>query len=1618
MAKKISQSDPALDISFFTSGFYTYRSELFAPFRAIGVNVVSFHDPVIDGANFELTDKLQWTRRPGFSQFCPISLPDNEIVNQFYSSRNLNGTVFPFVDTTIRLAVFSPTDITTIISKTTTNQGYIATIGNFTYFSDGVPADASVWDGQIRSAWGLAAPTTAPIISGKGFWQPFTTYALGDTILDPNGDIEVVSSILIPNGAFETPNTASNLALGGSLPLTWAAESVYGGYAVTEGYRHIQQAGNTSMSDTVSVTLPLNVTIGNVLILNFGYGTLNFVPSVVSVTDSLGNTYTQQVDKIGDYAGGGGNHYYSNNWIYSTPVTFGGACTVTVQTSGINSGAPGVQLSVHEVSGIGDTVIASAAAFGVNFGSLDTGNVGFSGTQLVFSSLLLFSTGPGITPPAYIAGGSSNIGQWQLRDAYVGVGSPADPTWDIPAANGQAVGISAVFPITSLAAGYTPYLFFSDFNCVIPVGATIVGIKVTIPRFNAGTGTVQDNSVRLVIGGVVVGTDEATAIDWSTAGYEVVTYGGPTDLWGLTPTPADINTNGLSGFGVAVSAKIVDTSNGSIIPEIGFLFPNQPTVTVFYKQANGFGGPGISGPHEPSWSTSTNGVVNDGGLTWTNYGPIQTWFPVTGYPTPVVILDINGNLQLSTYIANPVPAWDVSATYSLGQVVFFGGQYWLSVLNGANTGVVPSINYTLGTPVWALTSTPLVTGITAPVWNTTKSGTTTDGSYTWINIGQGVGLAFMGYAYVYGYRTVYGHLTTSSPFSQNTGAILGPLNGSITSFTISSNIVTFTGQNNFQNGNVFKVSGLSTGTYLNGQSLTVLTSVPSATFPLTAVEIDGSDVLTITAANNLSVGQTVSFSGVGTATFLNGVTVTVLASGLSSSQFQANFAHGAYGPTDDSGNVNVDGSYTANFTHSDVSLTLDSGLSTPLIATVSGVGTGSPLCNSVASITAISVSANVVTITASNNFQPGLWVTFDGLVSAVFLTGQQLQVISVDQPVGTQNTSFQVFFETPNYLQTADSGTATFNAVEIYRLSDGGGTYLFDGAVTNPGAGINWTYNDFVIDEDLDELLIAPLSHQNDPPPGVLGSSINNTGTVMVYWQGRLWMIVGNYVYFDAGPDCINGIPEQSWPPANRFQFAGPVMNLEPTADGVGLLVYLADRVNAILGGPETISFYATDALSNFGIANPNAIFRDGSTIGQFTTQQQYIDLIDKNKQETGEHIADYLTTNFAADQTYVTFHRNGLDVGIFLSNGVDRIVRYGSNVSAWSVPAFPAFGAGAVRSIETSVGIHSLMAASPTGGLTTSIGLVNPLEGESVGTGTAWVDPTNITIGNPTTYATVTFSGAGSSKILRASDYVTPPIPRSAVVQGIQVVIVGKQSDISGDLTLTIIPTNAEVGATSHTFSFGTSNTTITFGGPGDLWGMSWADPDVLNDRALGFDIVATFANSGTPDVNISEVQVSVTYQNPGNYLYARDLNSWGDGGTYGANNGTPYTDAYIVIGSITLSQLGAPLFPLQHVVGYFDAVGILNNGAPSQPNIWIMPNEINTKAGIGFIQLPEVVQEPPTGQNEQSASILALRWPCNMMNSTLASQFIHHLQVKIEFESENAPNTIKGISFKENQD
>ncbi len=102
------------------------------------------------------------------------------------------------------------------------------------------------------------------------------------------------------------------------------------------------------------------------------------------------------------------------------------------------------------------------------------------------------------------------------------------------------------------ASATSRYLQGTNYGFAIPTGATINGIQVSIMRETSDVtlgASIDDNIVRLVKAGTIVGDNKATSADWPTS-MTAASYGGPSDLWGTTWTAAEINA---SNFGVVLS---------------------------------------------------------------------------------------------------------------------------------------------------------------------------------------------------------------------------------------------------------------------------------------------------------------------------------------------------------------------------------------------------------------------------------------------------------------------------------------------------------------------------------------------------------------------------------------------------------------------------------------------------------------------------------------------------------------------------------------------------------------------------------------------------------------------------------------------------------------------------------------------------------------------------------------------------------------------------------------------------------------------------------------------------------------------------------------------------------
>lgn len=194
--------------------------------------------------------------------------------------------------------------------------------------------------------------------------------------------------------------------------------------------------------------------------------------------------------------------------------------------------------------------------------------------------------------------------------AVVSDGSFGTSPWTNP---GNAITSDNTYAVTAPGGLPTQYLKATNFGFNIPAPAEILGIEVDLER-RCTAATVFDVRARIVKGGTVGTAERALGGTWPTVDT-VVTYGTPSDLWGETWTPADING---AGFGFALSvADGVDTAAVDSI-----------AITVHYSLCASAPAAGCR------TALKSILVVKDGGVNSTKDKMVWKW--VKGQTTPTV----------------------------------------------------------------------------------------------------------------------------------------------------------------------------------------------------------------------------------------------------------------------------------------------------------------------------------------------------------------------------------------------------------------------------------------------------------------------------------------------------------------------------------------------------------------------------------------------------------------------------------------------------------------------------------------------------------------------------------------------------------------------------------------------------------------------------------------------------------------------------------------------------------------------------------------------------------------------------------------------------------------------
>jgi trimeric autotransporter adhesin len=149
------------------------------------------------------------------------------------------------------------------------------------------------------------------------------------------------------------------------------------------------------------------------------------------------------------------------------------------------------------------------------------------------------------------AGASSTTSTAGTAANDTGVGTKA---WS-NVANAQGSTDGSYSSVCTSSTGQTNYLWLNNFSGLsVPSGATINGIEVTIRAgHSGGNGISQDNTIKLVKAGSIVGSNNASASTRNTSGgINDLVYGSSSDLWGTTWSDTDFG----SAFGIAISHDV------------------------------------------------------------------------------------------------------------------------------------------------------------------------------------------------------------------------------------------------------------------------------------------------------------------------------------------------------------------------------------------------------------------------------------------------------------------------------------------------------------------------------------------------------------------------------------------------------------------------------------------------------------------------------------------------------------------------------------------------------------------------------------------------------------------------------------------------------------------------------------------------------------------------------------------------------------------------------------------------------------------------------------------------------------------------------------------------------
>jgi hypothetical protein len=260
----------------------------------------------------------------------------------------------------------------------------------------------------------------------------------------------------------------------------------------------------------------------------------------------------------------------------------------------------------------------------------------------------------------------------------------------------------------------------------------------------------------------------------------------------------------------------------------------------------------------------------------------------------------------------------------------------------------------------------------------------------------------------------------------------------------------------------------------------------------------------------------------------------------------------------------------------------------------------------------------------------------------------------------------------PKFRVKGHTDTTNVPTIALYRTTDGGGTFLKLGEITNTGAASITVSDNFLTslggqldplpDLQLDSNNVAPSLTANNPPPTVilpkvLGTDTPDPSTKMSYYAGRIWYAIGNVLLFSGQEEITAGVPEESFPTGingNFFRFQHPIVAVSATSEA--LYVHTLKETYWVRGDSRA-TFVVKKIFGEIGAAaHPRAAIDIGNTEAWVTHDYRVASANATDVRLLTQPLYDDIVAHIGTGRTFSLHYFAELDKEFLVVNLIDQI--------------------------------------------------------------------------------------------------------------------------------------------------------------------------------------------------------------------------------------------------------------------------------------------------------------------------------------------------------------------------